>query len=169
MIINKKVVEYEESPGKLDISKALSSKISENLQLLNERFMNCVKDVDTSEVEEVNFTNNLIKQFNGLVESISKNQKNQNTKIKRLEFVNLTDETGQVIKDYKFWVVGECYIENGKRTFYKRRIVRARTPKEAVFKYKQIDPSVDISLSCLGEKDTSSDYSLNIENEEIID
>ena len=64
---------------------------------------------------------------------------------------------------------GEFYLENEKPAYYKRRIVRARTPKEAVYKYKQVDASLDISLSCLGEKDNESDYSLNIENDEIID
>lgn len=169
MKINKKIIEHEESPGKLDISKGLSTKLSENLQLLNERFISCVKDVDTSEIEEVDFTNNLIKQVNNLIDSILKNQKSKKANLKRLDFIKLTDESGKVITDYKFWVVGECFIENDKPVYYKRRIVRARTPKEAVFKYKQVDPSVDNSLSCLGEKDATSDYSLNIENEEIID
>ena len=78
----------------------------------------------------------------------------------------MTDEQGKPVTTYKLWVVGEFYLENEKPAYYKRRIVRARTPKEAVYKYKQVDASLDISLSCLGEKDNESDYSLNIENDE---
>lgn len=164
MIVKKNVVEDVEN--KLNISKKVSTNLSESLQLLNERFMTCVKDVDTSEVEDVDFVNSLIKQFNDLVDLMSKSQKN---KFKRLELIKLTDEQGNPVTDYKLWVVGEFYIENDKPAYYKRRIVRARTPKEAVYKYKKVDALLDNSLVCLGEKDNVSDYSLNIENDEIID
>jgi hypothetical protein len=164
MIVKKNIIEDVEN--KLSVSKKVSTNLSESLQLLNERFMTCVKDVDTSEVEDVDFVNSLIKQFNDLVDLMSKNQKN---KFKRLEFIKLTDEQGNPVTDYKLWVVGEFYLENDKPAYYKRRIVRARTPKEAVYKYKKIDALLDNSLSCLGEKDNVSDYSLNIENDEIID
>jgi hypothetical protein len=164
MIIKKNVV--EDTENKLSVSKKVSTNLSESLQLLNERFMACVKDVDTSDVEDVNFVNSLIRQFNDLVEVMSRSQNNT---FKTLEEIKLTDEQGKPVTTYKLWVVGEFYLENEKPAYYKRRIVRARTPKEAVYKYKQVDASLDISLSCLGEKDNESDYSLNIENDEIID
>ena len=128
--------------------------------------MSCVKDIDTSEIEDVDFINGLIAQFNDLIEAMSKNQKK---KFKRIEFVKLTDEQGNPVTDYKIWVVGELYIEDGKPNYYKRRIVRARTMKEAVYKYKKTDSSLTNSLTCFGEKDNTSDYSLGIEIEDIID
>lgn len=164
MIIKKNIV--EDTENKLSVSKKVSTHLSESLQLLNERFMACVKDVDTSDVEDVNFVNGLIRQFNDLVEVMSRSQNNT---FKTLEEIKLTDEQGNPVTTYKLWVVGEFYLENEKPAYYKRRIVRARTPKEAIYKYKQVDASLDISLSCLGEKDNVSDYSLNIEIDEIID
>ena len=124
------------------------------------------EDIDTSEIEDVDFINGLIAQFNDLIEAMSKNQKK---KFKRIEFVKLTDEQGNPVTDYKIWVVGELYIEDGKPNYYKRRIVRARTMKEAVYKYKKTDSSLTNSLTCFGEKDNTSDYSLGIEIEDIID
>ena len=95
--------------------------------------------------------------------------KNQNNSYKRLNYVKLTDDYGNIATEYKIWVVGEEYFEDGKPTYYKRRIVRARTPKEAVYKYKKEDIYADTSIKCLGEKDNVSAYSLGIENEEVID
>lgn len=165
-MIVKKDSQTEDLNTKLNISKKVSTNLSSSLQLLNERFMTCVKDVDTSEIEDVDFINGLIGQFNELIEAMSKNQKR---KFKRIEFVKLTDEQGNPVTDYKLWVVGELYIENGKPSYYKRRIVRARTMKEAVYKYKKTDSSLTNSLTCFGEKDNTSDYSLGIEIEDIID
>lgn len=165
MIIKKNSVSEDEN-NKLNISKKVSTNLSESLQLLNERFISCIKDIDTSEVEDVDFANGLIAQFNSLIETMSKTQRNS---FKRLEFVKLTDEMGKVALDYRLFVVGEFYIEDEKPTYYKRRVVRARTPKEAIYKYKKVDASLDNSLTCLGEKDNTSDYSLGIENEDIID
>ena len=165
-MIVKKDSQTEDLNTKLNISKKVSTNLSSSLQLLNERFMTCVKDIDTSEVEDVDFINGLIAQFNDLIEAMSKNQKK---KFKHIEFVKLTDEQGNPVTDYKLWVVGELYIENGKPNYYKRRIVRARTMKEAVYKYKKTDSSLANSLTCFGEKDNTSDYSLGIEIEDIID
>lgn len=165
-MIVKKNSAVEKENTKLNISKKVSTNLSESLQLLNERFLACIKDIDTSEVEDVDFVNSLITQFNSLIETMSKTQRNS---FKRLDFVRLTDESGVIAIDYKLFVVGEFYIENEKPAYYKRRIVRARTPKEAIYKYKKVDASTDNSITCLGEKDTTSDYSLGIENEEIID
>lgn len=158
--------EEQEVMDKLNVSKRVSTSLSESLQLLNERFMVCVKDVDSSEIEEVEFANGLITRLNDLIELMSKSQK---SKYNRLEYIKLTDDFGNPVTEYKLWVVGEFYIENGKASYYKRRIVRARTPKEAVYKYKKVDSSLDSSLSCLGEKDNVSDYCFGIENEEVID
>lgn len=165
-MIVKKDSQTEDLNTKLNISKKVSTNLSSSLQLLNERFMTCVKDIDTSEIEDVDFINGLIAQFNDLIEAMSKNQKK---KFKHIEFVKLTDEQGNPVTDYKLWVVGELYIENGKPNYYKRRIVRARTMKEAVYKYKKTDSSLANSLTCFGEKDNTSDYSLGIEIEDIID
>lgn len=165
-MIVKKDSQTEDLNTKLNISKKVSTNLSSSLQLLNERFMSCVKDIDTSEIEDVDFINGLIAQFNDLIEAMSKNQKK---KFKRIEFVKLTDEQGNPVTDYKIWVVGELYIEDGKPNYYKRRIVRARTMKEAVYKYKKTDSSLTNSLTCFGEKDNTSDYSLGIEIEDIID
>lgn len=165
-MIVKKDSQTEDLNTKLNISKKVSTNLSSSLQLLNERFMTCVKDIDTSEIEDVDFINGLIAQFNDLIEAMSKNQKK---KFKRIEFVKLTDEQGNPVTDYKIWVVGELYIEDGKPNYYKRRIVRARTMKEAVYKYKKTDSSLTNSLTCFGEKDNTSDYSLGIEIEDIID
>ncbi len=165
-MIVKKDSQTEDLNTKLNISKKVSTNLSSSLQLLNERFMSCVKDIDTSEIEDVDFINGLIAQFNDLIEAMSKNQKR---KFKRIEFVKLTDEQGNPVTDYKIWVVGELYIEDGKPNYYKRRIVRARTMKEAVYKYKKTDSSLTNSLTCFGEKDNTSDYSLGIEIEDIID
>ena len=165
-MIVKKDSQIEDLNTKLNISKKVSTNLSSSLQLLNERFMSCVKDIDTSEIEDVDFINGLIAQFNDLIEAMSKNQKK---KFKRIEFVKLTDEQGNPVTDYKIWVVGELYIEDGKPNYYKRRIVRARTMKEAVYKYKKTDSSLTNSLTCFGEKDNTSDYSLGIEIEDIID
>ena len=165
-MIVKKDSQTEDLNTKLNISKKVSTNLSSSLQLLNERFMSCVKDIDTSEIEDVDFINGLITQFNDLIEAMSKNQKK---KFKRIEFVKLTDEQGNPVTDYKIWVVGELYIEDGKPNYYKRRIVRARTMKEAVYKYKKTDSSLTNSLTCFGEKDNTSDYSLGIEIEDIID
>ena len=165
-MIVKKDSQTEDLNTILNISKKVSTNLSSSLQLLNERFMSCVKDIDTSEIEDVDFINGLIAQFNDLIEAMSKNQKK---KFKRIEFVKLTDEQGNPVTDYKIWVVGELYIEDGKPNYYKRRIVRARTMKEAVYKYKKTDSSLTNSLTCFGEKDNTSDYSLGIEIEDIID
>ena len=165
-MIVKKDSQTEDLNTKLNISKKVSTNLSSSLQLLNERFMTCVKDIDTSEIEDVDFINGLIAQFNDLIEAMSKNQKK---KFKRIEFVKLTDEQGNPVTDYKIWVVGELYIEDGKPNYYKRRIVRARTMKEAVYKNKKTDSSLTNSLTCFGEKDNTSDYSLGIEIEDIID
>ena len=165
-MIVKKDSQTEDLNTKLNISKKVSTNLSSSLQLLNERFMTCVKDIDTSEIEDVDFINGLIAQFNDLIAAMSKNQKK---KFKHIEFVKLTDEQGNPVTDYKLWVVGELYIENGKPNYYKRRIVRARTMKEAVYKYKKTDSSLTNSLTCFGEKDNTSDYSLGIEIEDIID
>lgn len=165
-MIVKKDSQTEDLNTKLNVSKKVATNLSSSLQLLNERFMTCVKDIDTSEIEDVDFINGLIAQFNDLIEAMSKNQKR---KFKRIEFVKLTDEQGNPVTDYKIWVVGELYIEDGKPNYYKRRIVRARTMKEAVYKYKKTDSSLTNSLTCFGEKDNTSDYSLGIEIEDIID
>ena len=165
-MIVKKDSQTEDLNTKLNVSKKVATNLSSSLQLLNERFMTCVKDIDTSEIEDVDFINGLIAQFNDLIEAMSKNQKK---KFKRIEFVKLTDEQGNPVTDYKIWVVGELYIEDGKPNYYKRRIVRARTMKEAVYKYKKTDSSLTNSLTCFGEKDNTSDYSLGIEIEDIID
>lgn len=165
-MIVKKNSQVDDLGTKLNVSKKVSTTLSESLQLLNERFMSCVKDVDTSDIEDVDFINGLITQFNELIETMSKNQKN---KFKRLEYLKLTDEQGNPVIDYKLWVVGELYIENDKPTYYRRRIVRARTMKEAIYKYKKVNSSLTNSLTCFGEKDNTSDYSLDIEIEDIID
>ena len=165
-MIVKKDSQTEDLNTKLNVSKKVATNLSSSLQLLNERFMTCVKDIDTSEIEDVDFINGLIAQFNDLIEAMSKNQKK---KFKRIEFVKLTDEQGNPVTDYKIWVVGELYIEDGKPNYYKRRIVRARTMKEAVYKYKKTDSSLTNSLTCFGENDNTSDYSLGIEIEDIID
>ena len=109
MIIKKNVV--EDTENKLSVSKKVSTNLSESLQLLNERFMACVKDVDTSDVEDVNFVNSLIRQFNDLVEVMSRSQNNT---FKTLEEIKLTDEQGKPVTTYKLWVVGEFYLENEK-------------------------------------------------------
>ncbi len=165
-MIVKKNIAVENESQKLNMSKKVSTNLSDSLQLLHERFIACTKDIDTSDVEDVDFVNSLIAQFNSLIETMSKTQRNS---YKSLDFVKLTDEFGVAVVDYKLFVVGELYIENEKPSYYKRRIVNARTPKEAIYKYKKVDASLDNSLTCLGEKDTTSDYSLGIENEEIID
>ena len=67
MIIKKNSVSEDEN-NKLNISKKVSTNLSESLQLLNERFISCIKDIDTSEVEDVDFANGLIAQFNSLIE-----------------------------------------------------------------------------------------------------
>ena len=163
MIVTK--IKEEEVVNKLSVSKQVTSGLSDSLQLLNERFMSCIKNVDSSEIEEVEYANSLIVKFNDLIDFMNRSQNNS---FKRLSYIKLTDEFGNVANDYKIWVVGEEYFEEGKPTYYKRRFVRARTPKEAVYKYKQEDKFADISISCLGEKDGISPYCFGVENEEVI-
>ena len=165
MLIQKQVVVEDEST-KLNVSKKVSTALSTSLQLLNEQFMACVGDIDTSEVEDVNFINELIGQFNDLIDTMSKNQKN---KFKKLRYIKLTDDEGNPVTEYKHWIVGEEYIENGKSSYYNRRIVRARSPKEAIYKYKKTNSLLANSLTCFGIQDKHSDYSLNLEVEDIID
>ena len=129
MIVTKN--KEEDLVNKLSVSKQVTSSLSDSLQLLNERFMACIKNVDSTEIEEVDY--------------------------------------GNVANDYKIWVVGEEYFEDGKPTYYKRRFVRARTPKESIYKYKQVDKFADTSISCIGEKDGVSPYCFGVENEEIIE
>lgn len=152
--------------SRLSVSKKVSGDLSNSLQLLIERFMTCIKTLDTSEVEEVEYVNTLIGRLNDLIDFMSVKQNNSYS---RLDYVKLTDDYGNVATEYKLWVVGEFYIDNDVASYYKRRIVRARTPKEAIYKYKLVDNTATSSLICFGEKDMESDYSLNIENEEIID
>ena len=74
-MIVKKDLQTEDLNTKLNVSKKVATNLSSSLQLLNERFMTCVKDIDTSEIEDVDFINGLIAQFNDLIEAMSKNQK----------------------------------------------------------------------------------------------
>lgn len=164
MIVTKN--KEEDLVNKLSVSKQVTSSLSDSLQLLNERFMACIKNVDSTEIEEVDYANSLIEKFNDLIDFMSKNQNNS---FNRLNYIKLTDDYGNVANDYKIWVVGEEYFEDGKPTYYKRRFVRARTPKESIYKYKQVDKFADTSISCIGEKDGVSPYCFGVENEEIIE
>lgn len=155
----------EENLNKLSVSKKVSENLSYNLQQLNEKVCNCITNIDTSSVENVLFCNGVIDKLNDLIDIISKNQ---GTVFEKLQYINLTDDMGQVATEYKLWVVGEFFVENGVSQYYKRRIVEARTPKEAVYVYKKVDTSLGNSLICFGEQDENQEYSQGIDNMEVI-
>lgn len=163
-MIGKKI--EEELETKLRVSKKLSTDLSFNLQQLSEKVMTCVQDTDTTEVDDVEYCNKLIKKMNKVFESLAKSQNLDFTKI---EYVRLTDELGVVAEEKKIFVVGEVYFTtDGEKTYSKCRKVEARTFKEAIYKYKKIDASLGTELTCFGEYDESQDYSQSLENEEII-
>lgn len=155
----------EENLNKLSVSKKVSENLSYNLQQLNEKVCNCITNIDTSNVENVLFCNGVIDKLNDLIDIISQNQ---GTIFEKLQYLNLTDDLGQVATEYKLWVVGEFFVENGVSQYYKRRIVEARTPKEAIYAYKKVDSSLGNSLICFGEQDESQEYSQGIDNMEVI-
>lgn len=164
-MVGKKI--EEELETKLSVSKKLSTDLSFNLQQLSEKVMTCVQDIDTTEVEDVEYCNKLIKKLNKVFESLSKTQ---NYKFPKIEFVRLTDEQGVVAEENKLYVVGEVYFtSDGNKVFSKRRKVEARTYKEAVYKYKKTDASLGTELTCFGEYDETQDYSQGIEIEDIIE
>lgn len=163
-MVGKKI--KEELETKLSVSKKLSTDLSFNLQQLSEKVMTCVQDTDTTEVEDVEYCNKLIKKINKVFESLSKTQ---NFEFQKIEFVRLTDEQGVVAEENKLYVVGEVYFtSDGNKVFSKRRKVEARTYKEAVYKYKKTDASLGTELTCFGEYDETQDYSQGIEIEDII-
>ena len=94
-MIVKKDSQTEDLNTKLNISKKVSTNLSSSLQLLNERFMTCVKDIDTSEIEDVDFINGLIAQFNDLIEAMSKNQKK---KFQQINYYRIKFQLAQMVK-----------------------------------------------------------------------
>lgn len=150
---------------KLEKSKQISYDLFSNWQILTEKIMTLIENIDTSSVEDIEYANSIIDKLNTLVDSLS----NEKTEFSKFKYINLTDEYGNVATEYKLWVCGQFILVKGQNEYYKRRIVRARTPKEAVYKYTKVDNSLGNNLSCLGIKDAESEYSLGIENEEIIE
>ena len=162
-MVSRKKIDDEDTY--LSMPKKVSESLSFNLQQLIEKIMSIVNNVDTSDIEDIDFCNDILDKFNNLIDVINLNL---GTAIDKLKFLQLTDEFGNIVKDYRNWVVGELYVEDGHRQYYKRRIVYARTPKEAIYKYSKVDDSLGASLICIGEYDETTDYSKNIENIEII-
>lgn len=163
-MIGKKI--EEELETKLSVSKKISKDLSFNLQQLSEKIMTCVQDIDTTEVEDVEYCNKLIKKINKLIDSMSKSQ---HFDFQKIDLVRLTDEQGVAAEENKIFVVGEVYFAiDGTKVFSKRRKVDARTYKEAVYKYKKYDASLGTELTCFGEYDETQDYSQGIENEDLI-
>lgn len=150
---------------KLTRAKNLSSDLSYKLQLLTERVKTNIQNVDTSDIEDVTQCNEIIKLLNKLLESISDNQKGN---YKPFPLVSLTDEDGNVVTEFRDLVVGYFFIEDSIATYYKCRIVNARTYKEAVYKYQKDLNIFDTSITCLGEYDETSEYCKAIENFEKI-
>ena len=90
MIVSKsKENEEDFANSRLSKSKQVSGDLSDSLQLLIERFITCIKTLDTSEVEEVDYVNSLINRLNDLIDFMSRNQ---NKPYKRLDYVKLTDD-----------------------------------------------------------------------------
>lgn len=150
---------------KLEKSKQISFDLFSNWQVLTEKVMGLIANIDTSSVEDINFANAIIDKLNVLVDTLS-NDKKEYAKFK---YINLTDEYGNVALEDKLWVCGQFVLVKGKNEYYKRRIVKARTAKEAIYKYEKVDSSLGNNLSCLGLKDGVSEYSLGIEDGDIIE
>ena len=150
---------------KLTKAKKISTNLSYNLQLLTERVKTNIQTVDTSDVEDVTQCNEIIKLLNELLESISSNQKGN---FEPIPFVSLTDEDGNIVTENKDLVVGYFFIEDSVATYYKCRIVNARTYKEAIYKYQKYLNIIDSSITCFGIYDETSEYCKAIENLEKI-
>lgn len=146
--------------------KKQSANLFFNLQMLSEKVENCIQNVDMTELEDIEFCNSIIEKLNDLIDII---EKNQSIKLVKLPFVNLLDDDGKPVNEYKKWVVGECFFVKDKEEYNRRRIVLARTSKEAMTLYKRIEEGITItSVVCLGLYDETKGYSLNIENTNII-
>jgi hypothetical protein len=150
---------------KLTKAKRISTDLSYKLQLLTERVQTNIQNVDTSDVEDVTQCNEIIKLLNKLLESISDNHKGN---FKPFPLVSLTDEDGNVVTDNRDLVVGYFFIEDSIATYYKCRIVEARTYKEAVYKYQKKLNLIDSSITCFGEYSEDSEYCKAIEDLEKI-
>lgn len=151
---------------KLSRSKKASTDLSYNLQLLSERVKSCIQSVDSSEIEDVTNCNEIIGLLNKLLENISSNQKRE---YKPFEEVKLTNELGEVVTEYSDLVVGYLFVDNSIDSYYKCRIVHARTAKEAIYKYKKALQVVDDNICCFGVYSESADYCQHIEDMEKID
>lgn len=161
-VSKKKEVEEE---NKLTKSKKMSTDLSYNLQLLSERVKASIQSVDTSDVEDVEHCNNIIKLLNDLLAKISTNQ---NTEYTPFDEIPLTDEDGNIVTEYKDFVVGYYFLENNKESYYKCRIVSARTSKEAIFKYQKKVDIIDDSVSCFGEYIEDAPYNEALDDMEKI-
>lgn len=150
---------------KLSVSKKVFTDLSYNLQLLNERVMTCIDSVDSTEVEEVDEYNKIVSLLNELIETISRFQR---TELNRIEPLCLTDDDGVIAEDLKTYVVGHYFIEEEKENYYKCRIVNARTPKEAIYKYKKEYQTVDTSITCFGLYGDGLICNSYIEEQEVI-
>lgn len=156
----------ESSDDKLSISKKQSANLFFNLQMLTEKIENCIQNIDMTELEDVEFCNNIIDKMNSLIEVI---EKNQSIKLMKLPFVSLLDDDGNSVSEYKKWVVGECFFVKEKEEYHKRRIVSARTGKEALTLYKRVEEGITVtSVVCFGLYDETKEYSKGIENTNII-
>lgn len=149
----------------LALSKQVAEKYEKQFCLLLGRAKTIFADLDTTNPDDVDFGNSLIDKLNDLIEII---KENQNLNIRKLKKLNLTDETGKALKVYYSYVVGEVYVNSGITTYFNRRIVYARCPKEALLKYHKVIDNGSSSASCLGIFDEKEPYSQNIENQELI-
>lgn len=168
MIVNKKDLEKktEDFISYFEENRNIADKYDKELGLLLSKARTIFSQIDTTEVEDVDFGNSIIDKINVLIDIISQNS---DIKLNHLRYINYTDETGKPLLDFFTYVVGDTLIDNGETVYLNRRIVKARNGKEAIFKYKKVIDDGSTSVSCLGLLDNDEAYSKNIENLEIIE
>lgn len=161
MIVSGKKEESSEN-SKYNVSKRVSENLSFNLQNCIEKIRASIDSVDSSNVEDVDFCNNIVRKVNDIIEVMSETQGKE---ISKLQEIRLVDGDGNPATEYKLWVVG-AYDGPGK--YEKRKLVNARTAKEAEYRYRKVEDTLGPRLTCFGVFSEAEEYSQGVDQNEII-